>query len=63
MASDLNTKLEVEEIVEWERNGLMTPEKVLARLDAKLNEFFWLKDVERTTLRQHFDAYSFIGPE
>ena len=63
MASDLNSKLEVGEILEWERDGLMRPERVLERLDAKLNEYSWLKETERVALRQNFDAHSITGSE
>ncbi|KAH8593535.1 hypothetical protein B0O99DRAFT_688757 [Bisporella sp. PMI_857] len=63
MASDLNSKLEVGEILEWEHDGLMRPERVLERLDAKLNEYSWLKETEQAALRQNFDAYSITGSD
>lgn len=63
MASDLNAKPEVKEILKWERDGLMRPERVLERLDVRLDEFFWLKDTEKAALRQNFDANSVTGSE
>ena len=63
MALDLNSKAEVGEILKWERDGLMQPERILERLDAKLNEYTWLKETERVALRHNFDAYSITRSE
>jgi len=63
MTPDLNSNLEVGEILEWERDGLMRPERILERLDAKLNNYSWLNETERAALRQNFDAYSITGSQ